>query len=67
MGNTIVPLDPRPPVYQAIQDGNDIVCERIRPGTNMLGNPIATMVSHYATCTHAAQFSGSKKKGAPQS
>lgn len=44
-----VPLDPKPPVYEINSDGT---AERRR----------GAMVSHFATCTEANRFSGSRKK-----
>lgn len=44
-----IPLDPRPPVYKILATGRvvrDVTC----------------MVSHFATCPHASQFSAGKKK-----
>lgn len=48
-----IPLDPKPPVYEF---------EDVEPGDHHLvaRNKLA-MVSHFATCPKASQFSGSKK------
>ena len=54
-----VPLDPRPPVY--------MVTVTEEPG----GTPLSAirikdaMVSHFATCPKAAQFSGAKRTYSP--
>ena len=48
-----IPLDPRPPVYGVKQDAAlGVICARVE----------SAMVSHFATCSHAADFSGSNKK-----
>jgi hypothetical protein len=50
--NKRIPLDPRPPVYLAVElaDGT-VSCDRIKDG----------MVSHFATCPKAAEFSRGRK------
>ena len=47
-----IPLDPRPPVYRIVNDagGNEVV-ERDKNA----------MVSHFATCPKANEFSGGRK------
>jgi hypothetical protein len=55
MGGGKVPLDPRPPVYSIVEKKKlngqvEIVVERDRN----------SMVSHFATCPDARQFSGKK-------
>lgn len=42
-----IPLDPRPAVYRILKD-------------NLVERDEEAMVSHFATCPQAAQFSGSK-------
>jgi len=50
-----IPLDPRPPVYNVDGLGpGDPVCERNR----------AAMVSHFATCSAANEFSRGRRKRA---
>lgn len=55
---TIVPLDPKPPVYSVSQndpyapEDADKVCVRDK----------SSMVSHFITCPNANDFSGSNKK-----
>jgi len=61
-GKTI-PLDPRPPVYLVTENADGATCDRIGPGQSLFGHPMATMVSHFATCPKASQFSGSKRGG----
>ena len=48
----IIPLDPTPPVYRLTEGTDGIFIERASD----------SMVSHFATCTHANDFSGSKRK-----
>lgn len=54
-----IPLDPGPAIYRVVElngvakNEGEAFVERI-PGA---------MVSHFATCPKAADFSGSKKKG----
>lgn len=45
-----VPLDPSAPVYSVAEDGT---CDRVQ----------GVMVSHFATCSHANDFSASKRRG----
>lgn len=50
-----IPLDPRPPVYRTgalLPGGDGVHCERDREA----------LVSHFATCPTAQQFSGSRRK-----
>lgn len=60
-----IPLDPRAPVYDVIEVREGVTCVRSKPGQNVMGHNLASMVSHFATCSKAAQFSGSKRKAAP--
>ena len=47
-----IPLDPRAPVYRVVEnEAGETICWR---------EPQA-MVSHFATCSHANEFSRSKK------
>lgn len=58
-----IPLDPQPAVYTVVGDGsNGTVCERDRPGGNVMGQLLSHMVTHFATCPKARDFSGSSKK-----
>jgi hypothetical protein len=52
MGEKKIPLDPRPPVYTVVglKDGQAIV-QRLENA----------LVSHFATCPNANDFSGGKK------
>lgn len=50
-----IPLDPKPPVYSFIGDGDEHSVPVIRHR--------GAMVTHFATCPEANRFSGSKKKG----
>ncbi len=50
-----IPLDPRPPVYQ-------IGAVAIDAGTPITRD-YGAMVSHFATCPKASQFSGRGRKG----
>jgi hypothetical protein len=59
-----IPLDPRAAVYcyQEGLDGKDAVCDR---ALEINGTPtLRFMVSHFATCPKASEFSGRGKKGA---
>jgi hypothetical protein len=58
MDGKIIPLDPRPPVYEVTEDD----------GTNPPTVRRASMchVSHFATCPKAGDFSASKKNASPQ-
>lgn len=49
-----IPLDPRPPVYD--------VDETVEPPRAVRRQ--GAMVSHFATCPDAGQFSGGKRRGA---
>lgn len=49
---TRIPLDPRAPVYRIVSDIN---------GEVRVARDHASLVSHFATCAKANQFSGSKK------
>ena len=59
-----IPLDPRPPVYQIVTDGDagppDIV--RLAQHFDASALRATAMVSHFATCPKASEFSASKKK-----
>ena len=50
---TKIPLDPRAPVYAPIQENID--------GTVRVARHAAAMVTHFATCPKATDFSRSKK------
>jgi len=51
-----VPLDPAPPVYHVVADSAS------KSGFSAIRLARENhMVSHFATCTHANDFSGSKK------
>jgi len=55
-----VPLDPRPPVY-VLQDGvpgEGALCRRV----GKAGTAIELLVSHFATCPKANDFSGGGRK-----
>lgn len=55
-----IPLDPTPPVYkQFIDEFNNVWLERCF--SELTRRPTA-MVSHFATCKAANQFSGIRKK-----
>lgn len=61
-----IPLDPRPPLYFAfVHVKGHIAAERIEPMV-MTDQPHAPdgrpMVSHFATCPKASEFSGSRRK-----
>lgn len=49
-----IPLDPRPPVYRtgALLPGGGVHCERDREA----------LVSHFATCSKAKDFSGTSRR-----
>ena len=49
-----IPLDPRPPVYLVTSEDDEARCVR-QPNS---------MVSHFATCPAANQFSGSSRRPA---
>jgi hypothetical protein len=51
-----IPLDPRPPVYDQIGTAKD--------GSPMVQRARTCMVSHFATCPKASEFSGSRKEKA---
>lgn len=51
-----IPLDPRPPVYRWTSHGVP------RVGNERIARDKNAMVTHFATCKAADQFSGSKKK-----
>ena len=58
-----IPLDPRAPVYRVLELEAGIACRRLEPTEATAANPAtAAMVSHFATCSAAAQFSGRGKK-----
>ena len=50
-----IPLDPRPPCYQ-ITEIRDSLPIKVAARRNRMA-----MVSHFATCPKASEFSGSKK------
>lgn len=56
-----IPLDPRPPVYRVTDQLPAPAAERLTE-QHLNGPLVAAMVSHFATCPKAAQFSGSKPK-----
>jgi len=57
-----IPLDPRPPIYLVTrQDGKMALCAQVREGKRD-GVLSGHMVSHFATCPKAADFSGSRKE-----
>ena len=48
-----IPLDPKPPVYGVVEEADgEIVCKRLE----------LAMVSHFATCSKANEFSGKNRK-----
>ena len=56
-----IPLDPKPPIYEIV--GNDFDgLEVKRTEEDELSGMNTHMVSHFATCSKANDFSGSKKK-----
>jgi len=49
----VIPLDPKPPVYGVLEEADgEIVCKRLE----------RAMVSHFATCSKANDFSGRNRK-----
>ena len=50
----MIPLDPRPPVYEVWMRAND--------GKTFIKRRTDCYVSHFATCPNANEFSGSKRK-----
>lgn len=57
-----IPLDPRPAVYAVVGDGGEgTTCERDRPGENVMGQPLAHMVGHHATCPNVGDFKKAKE------
>lgn len=62
-----IPLDPRPPLYFAFEgEAGLIIGDRIRSHVmaDIPGAPEAMpMVTHFATCPKANQFSRSNKQG----
>lgn len=48
-----IPLDPRPPVYAVIGQNE--------AGVPLVRRHVGAMVSHFATCPNANDFSGSRK------
>lgn len=57
-----IPLDPRPPIYEVRMAGGKARCERMRETMNQnLERGGVPMVSHFATCSHANDFSRGKK------
>jgi len=49
----VIPLDPKPPVYAVVEEADgEIVCKRLE----------LAMVSHFATCSKANEFSGKNRK-----
>jgi len=61
-----IPLDPRPPVYRVYVDAQGCTrCYRDTPNVDPDCEVEANaMVSHFATCPNANDFSASKKKAA---
>ena len=60
-----IPLDPRPPIYRVERgDKGTTVASRLelRWSEPQDKGPIEAMVSHFATCSKAAAFSGSKPR-----
>jgi hypothetical protein len=58
-----IPLDPRPAIYTVYQDTEALYCLRqvmIERGRESL--PGYLMVTHFATCPKASEFSGRNKK-----
>lgn len=55
-----IPLDPKAPVYVVVKDtfGQAPVVRRAKDDQNN----VTAMVSHFATCPSANQFSGSRKE-----
>lgn len=58
---TKIPLDPRAPVYLAVDEGDRVLAERDRPGSNVTGQALAHYVSHFATCPKASEFGKGRK------
>lgn len=58
-----VPLDPRPPVYRVTEHPTSpgYRITRLPETDDNEGTREAYMVSHFATCPKAAQFSGSRR------
>jgi len=48
-----IPLDPKPPVYRLAGNNED--------GTQYVSRDKQAMVTHFATCSAASQFSGRNK------
>ena len=59
-----IPLDPRPPVYLAVDEGDRVLAERAGPGQNFMGQALAHYVSHFATCPKASEFGKGRKRDA---
>jgi hypothetical protein len=60
-----IPLDPRPPVYLVSYNGEEHITTAVRANGEeapKLESEATFMVSHFATCTHANEFSGKGKK-----
>ena len=51
-----IPLDPKPAVYHVFVDNGVLVAERDRPSENMMGAPMAHLVSHFATCPNVGDL-----------
>jgi len=61
-----VPLDPRPPVYRAIDAlEGPVQAEHLKPSPSSLfrANEIAYFVSHFATCANVSQLYGEAASG----
>lgn len=58
-----IPLDPRPAVYRVVEDPQrpkNYSATRIEEVSSE-GRPMGAMVTHFATCPKAGDFSGSRK------
>lgn len=58
-----IPLDPRAPVYRVVGSGV-VKAERMVHREAEDDVPLGYMCTHFATCSAAAQFSGSRPKEA---
>jgi hypothetical protein len=58
-----IPLDPKPALYVVTEGMPDAtVCQRLDPNSMLVAGDVATvMVTHFATCPKASEFSGRNK------
>jgi hypothetical protein len=55
------PLDPKAPVYQAVEIDGVVTAEKIGQGSNVMGDEIRTMVTHFATCPNVGDLKRKEK------